>query len=111
MAVHLTDDAAYVVHHAVVYRFDRPDAGDGVCPGRCRRRRRRPCAHAGTVLRVLVEAGQRVQAGEPLGVLEAMKMELTLSAPIDGAVTDVDAIVGQQVRIGHVLFAVRAEED
>ena len=111
MVVHLTDDAAYVVHHAVVYRFDRPDAGTASARAGAVAGGDVLAPMPGTVLRVLVEAGQRVQAGEPLGVLEAMKMELTLSAPIDGAVTDVDAIVGQQVRIGHVLFAVRAEED
>jgi acetyl/propionyl-CoA carboxylase alpha subunit len=60
----------------------------------------------GTVLAVKVHEGQAVTAGEPLGVLEAMKMEHTLVSPSDGTVTSVDAKVGDQVPLGHVLFQV-----
>jgi acetyl-CoA/propionyl-CoA carboxylase, biotin carboxylase, biotin carboxyl carrier protein len=109
--VHVTADAAYVVRHAAVYRFDRPDAGTASGQAGAAAGGDVLAPMPGTVLRVVVETGQRVQAGEPLGVLEAMKMELTLTAPADGVVTDVDAVVGQQVRIGHVLFAVRPEEE
>ena len=54
----------------------------------------------GTVLAVLVEKGQRVQAGEVLAVMEAMKMELSLKAPHDGTVTDVAVEVGERVPLG-----------
>ncbi|MBR7837763.1 ATP-grasp domain-containing protein [Actinospica durhamensis] len=60
----------------------------------------------GTVLAVKASVGQRVTAGEPLGVLEAMKMEHTLTAPCDGLVTEVGAAVGEQVPLGHRLFHV-----
>lgn len=60
----------------------------------------------GTVLAVKAGVGQRVTAGEPLGVLEAMKMEHTLTAPCDGRVTEVGAAVGEQVPLGHPLFHV-----
>jgi acetyl-CoA/propionyl-CoA carboxylase biotin carboxyl carrier protein len=60
----------------------------------------------GTVLRVDVAAGDAVSAGQTLGVVEAMKMELPLAAPYDGTVTHVGAAVGEQVPIKHVLFTV-----
>jgi acetyl/propionyl-CoA carboxylase alpha subunit len=60
----------------------------------------------GTVLALKASVGQRVTAGEPLGVLEAMKMEHTLTAPCDGLVTEVGAAVGEQVPLGHPLFHV-----
>jgi acetyl-CoA/propionyl-CoA carboxylase, biotin carboxylase, biotin carboxyl carrier protein len=63
----------------------------------------------GTVLAVKAQAGQSVVAGEPLGVLEAMKMEHTLTAPCDGVLTEVGASVGDQVPLGHLLFQVQAE--
>ena len=62
----------------------------------------------GTVLAVKAQAGQTVVAGEALGVLEAMKMEHTLTAPHDGLVTEVGAAVGDQVPLGHLLFEVEA---
>ena len=63
----------------------------------------------GTVLAVKVAEGQRVTVGEPLGVLEAMKMEHTLTAPCDGVLTEVSAAVGDQVPLGHRLFQVEAD--
>ena len=43
----------------------------------------------GNVLRVLVAAGDAVVAGQPLVVVEAMKMEHQINAPADGVVADV----------------------
>ena len=43
-----------------------------------------------------------------LGVLEAMKMELALTAPVAGTVTTVGAAVGEQVALGATLFVVEA---
>ena len=41
---------------------------------------------SGTVVKVLVQKGQHVAKGESLIVTEAMKMETTLTAPIDGKI-------------------------
>jgi acetyl-CoA/propionyl-CoA carboxylase biotin carboxyl carrier protein len=60
----------------------------------------------GTVLRVDVAEGETVVLGQQLGVVEAMKMELALTAPYDGVVKHVGAAVGDQVPIKHLLFTV-----
>ncbi|MCW2779354.1 MAG: accA2, partial [Frankiales bacterium] len=60
----------------------------------------------GTVLRVEVAAGQQVQEGQVLLVLEAMKMEHSVRAPADGSVTTVAVEAGQQVEAGSVLVVV-----
>ena len=55
------------------------------------------------IVRVLVSPGQAVSAGEPLVVLEAMKMEHTMKAPADVTVKGVHAaegdVVGQRVML------------
>ena len=60
----------------------------------------------GAVVRVLVEPDATVTAGQPLVVLEAMKMEHTVAAPVDGVVTEVRVKPGQQVEAGSVLVVV-----
>ena len=60
----------------------------------------------GTVLSVEVAAGDRVKTGDRLGVLEAMKMELSLTAPLDGVVVHAVPGAGAQVALGEVLFRV-----
>ena len=53
-------------------------------------------------------AGEAVTKGQPLVVVEAMKMEHTLVAPLDGSVSDVLVRVGQQVAVDELLVAVQA---
>ncbi|MDT9592866.1 biotin carboxylase N-terminal domain-containing protein [Nocardioides zeae] len=65
----------------------------------------------GTVVRVAVEAGARVGAGDPVLVLEAMKMQHTVAAPHDGVVTEIGVAAGQQVAAGDVLAVVEPAED
>jgi 3-methylcrotonyl-CoA carboxylase alpha subunit/acetyl-CoA/propionyl-CoA carboxylase biotin carboxyl carrier protein len=60
----------------------------------------------GTVLSVGVSEGQDVTAGEVLGVLEAMKMELSLVAPYDGTVTEAGVKAGDRVALGQQIFVV-----
>lgn len=57
----------------------------------------------GLVVRVQVEAGQRVAAGDPVLVLEAMKMENQLKAPAPGVVSVVAVSAGEAVEKGKVL--------
>ncbi|RTL62689.1 MAG: biotin/lipoyl-binding protein [Pseudonocardiaceae bacterium] len=60
----------------------------------------------GGVVRVLAEAGASVTAGQPLVVLEAMKMEHTVAAPVDGIVSEIHVAQGDQVDTGQVLAVV-----
>ncbi len=60
----------------------------------------------GTVVSVAVEVGAEVTAGQPVLVLEAMKMQHTVSAPASGTVTEIDVKPGAQVAAGEVLAVV-----
>jgi acetyl/propionyl-CoA carboxylase alpha subunit len=62
----------------------------------------------GLVLRVLAEPGTAVTAGQPIVVLEAMKMEQTVSAPADGVLAELHAKAGDQVSTGQVLAVLEA---
>ena len=62
----------------------------------------------GKVVRILATPGQSVEVGDPLVVLEAMKMEHTISSPATGCVTAVNVAEGDQVERGAVLAAVEA---
>jgi len=64
----------------------------------------------GTVIRLGAAVGETVTAGQPILWLEAMKMEHTVAAPVDGVVTELGAEVGAQVELGAVL-AVVADPD
>lgn len=62
------------------------------------------------VLQVMVTPGQTVQAGERLLVLEAMKMEHTLTAPFTGVVRELLAQAGGQALKGALLLQMEADE-
>ncbi|MBB6348871.1 propionyl-CoA carboxylase alpha chain [Nonomuraea muscovyensis] len=66
----------------------------------------------GSVLRVEVRQGERVAKGQPVLVLEAMKMEHRIAAPAAGVVSGVHVEEGRQVRAGAVLAVIQeiAEE-
>jgi acetyl-CoA/propionyl-CoA carboxylase, biotin carboxylase, biotin carboxyl carrier protein len=93
-----------VVHQGQRHVFARPDVfaepvaagGDGSVSA----------PMPGTVLSVAVTEGQGVDAGDVLGILEAMKMELSLKAPLAGTVDVVGAAPGDQVALGATLFVV-----
>ncbi|HEX6875801.1 MAG TPA: biotin carboxylase N-terminal domain-containing protein [Nocardioidaceae bacterium] len=61
----------------------------------------------GSVISVAVSAGDSVAAGQTVLVLEAMKMQHTVSAPHDGVVTDLPVSPGDQVAAGDVLAVVQ----
>lgn len=61
----------------------------------------------GKVVAVLVAAGDKVARGQPLVVMEAMKMEHTITAPADGEVAEIRHAVGEQVVEGAALIALR----
>ena len=71
----------------------RPISGDG----------RLKAPIPGIIARVLVELGQTVEVGQPMLVLEAMKMENEIVAPRSGTVTSLKARPGQTVVLHELL--------
>ena len=57
----------------------------------------------GKVCSVAANAGQALKAGDPIVVLEAMKMEIPVVAPQDGTVASINVAVGDAVENGDVL--------
>jgi biotin carboxyl carrier protein len=64
----------------------------------------------GQVLKILVQEGQTVAAGDALLILEAMKMEQTIRAVTGGVVEVIKVRTGQVVSPGDVLVQVRATD-
>ena len=64
----------------------------------------------GTVVTVRAAVGDSVTQGQPILVMEAMKMQHTIAAPYDGTVTELSATAGQQVEAGSVLAIVEPVE-
>jgi biotin carboxyl carrier protein len=60
---------------------------------------------AGVVVSVAAQVGQTIQANDQLMVLEAMKMETTLTSPVAGKVAKVNAAAGDSVKSGQILVA------
>jgi len=79
---------------------DLPDGAVGV-----------PSPMTGTVIEVSCTAGASVAAGEPLLVLEAMKMEHLIHAPAAGLVVQVPAEPGQVVAEGSILVVIEPDAD
>ena len=65
----------------------------------------------GKVVAVFVEEGQSVAKGDRLFIVEAMKMEHSVTAPIDGVISAVAARVGDQVEEGFAVVSLEADEE
>ncbi|WP_341915581.1 acetyl/propionyl/methylcrotonyl-CoA carboxylase subunit alpha [Ferrovibrio terrae] len=64
----------------------------------------------GKIVQVLVDEGAKVEKGQALMILEAMKMEHTISAPARGVVAKVNFRAGDQVPEGAALLQIEAED-
>ncbi|MDF1607582.1 acetyl/propionyl/methylcrotonyl-CoA carboxylase subunit alpha [Hoeflea sp. YIM 152468] len=102
-----SEDEVAVFHEGLTHRFGKPQGkrtadlaagGDQVVS-----------MMPGIVKQVLVTQGQDVKSGEAMVVMEAMKMEMTLSAPRDGVVAEVLVTAGMQVGDGVSLVRLEAE--
>jgi biotin carboxyl carrier protein len=61
---------------------------------------------AGNVIAVLVAEGDRVDKGQGLVIVEAMKMENEVRSPIDAEIKEVRVKTGQSVEAGETLMVV-----
>lgn len=62
----------------------------------------------GLLMKILVEKGQKVTAGQDLAIIEAMKMENTLTASVDGIVASVAASVGDSLAVDEIIMEFEA---
>ncbi len=63
-----------------------------------------PAPIAGTVYKVMVQAGDKVKKGEVILILEAMKMETEICSPAAGTVNSIDIALGDHVKVGQLLI-------
>lgn len=61
----------------------------------------------GTILEVYVEPGQEVKEGQPLVLLEAMKMQTRTEMPVDGVIKEVNVRKGDKVPKNMVLIVIQ----
>jgi 3-methylcrotonyl-CoA carboxylase alpha subunit len=91
-------------HFALAYNDPMAHAGEAEAAGG-----RLTAPMPGKVVAVLASKGQKVKKGDPLVIMEAMKMEHTIAAPSDGLVEEILYEVGDQVADGAPLLAFAAE--
>jgi len=105
--VHVLGDAVHVFTPAGATRIDTVDplahAGDTQAEGG-----RLTAPMPGKVVSFAVRAGDAVSRGQPLAVMEAMKMEHTIAAPADGVVQELLYAPGDQVTEGAELLRLAA---
>ncbi|MFT3951066.1 MAG: biotin/lipoyl-binding protein [Oscillospiraceae bacterium] len=61
----------------------------------------------GTILDIKVKVGAAVKAGQPIFVLEAMKMENDINAPCDGTMASINVAKGESVSSGTLLGIIK----
>ncbi len=60
----------------------------------------------GKVIRLLLKEGDYVHEGDSILILEAMKMEVHISSPVEGLVSDIKVAEGDQIAAGHVMATI-----
>ena len=64
----------------------------------------------GLVVEVLAQVGDEVEAGRPIVVIEAMKMQNALVTPLSGRVSSIPVMPGTAVETGQLLIAITPDE-
>jgi biotin carboxyl carrier protein len=64
----------------------------------------------GLIVDLLAEVGSTVEAGQPVVIVEAMKMQNALVAPLKGRVAQVSVAAGAAVESGQLLMTIQPEE-
>lgn len=96
----LLDGVSYDIGYQDPQRMQATDTGGGA---------RLTAPMPGKIVAVHVEVGANVKKGQPLVILEAMKMEHTISAPKDGVIGAIRAKAGEQVKEGLELVSYAAD--
>jgi biotin carboxyl carrier protein len=65
----------------------------------------------GNIVKVIAEKDQSVSEGDPLIIVEAMKMETSIYASIDGVVTEINVNAGEQVDTEKILLVVERKDN
>jgi urea carboxylase len=65
---------------------------------------------SGSIWKVLVTTGQSVRAGDTLVLVESMKMELPVTAPLDGRIEQLRCAEGRAVQVAQTLISLRPQE-
>ena len=74
--------------------------------------KRRPMWHkpsAGTIIKIMVEEGQAVEAGQLLLIHEAMKMQNRVVAPISGVVVELNVKEGDNITKNHLMVKIESK--
>lgn len=66
---------------------------------------------SGNVWKLLVQEGHSVEAGDPLVILEAMKMEFAINSPVSGIIHTLHCQPGRAINAGDPLLAIRLVEE
>jgi biotin carboxyl carrier protein len=64
----------------------------------------------GLIVAVPVEIGSAIRPGEPVAIVEAMKMQMEVPSPVPGCLAEIRVRPGQEVAGGQVLVVVLPEE-
>jgi 3-methylcrotonyl-CoA carboxylase alpha subunit len=107
--VSIAGNGVYVMRGGATERWSLPDPGAGLASGGGTGGRV-TSPMPGQVIAVAVAVGDRVAAGAPLVIVEAMKMEHTLRAPRDGRVAAIACAVGARVEEGIELVTLEDPE-
>ncbi len=101
-------NSVWVAVEGRVFRFERP-AEDEYGGGEGEGGKSVAAPMPGKVIKLLVQPGEAVEEGQPVLIVEAMKMEHTLRAPRAGTVTALHCEEGQQVNAGVPLLVIEQE--
>ncbi|MFM7848727.1 MAG: acetyl-CoA carboxylase biotin carboxylase subunit [Rubrivivax sp.] len=110
VAFHRDGALLWLAHGAHTHTVEDRTFAAQTRPGQAGRDGRVRAAMTGRVVAVLVTPGERVQPGQALLTLEAMKMEHAHLTPVAGTVEAVHARVGDQVSAGQVVVDIRAHD-
>jgi glutaconyl-CoA/methylmalonyl-CoA decarboxylase subunit gamma len=103
-----SDDHAEVDGHNVPFSLRSYEPGGELARAGAGAGRPVQAVMPGRLVKVLVRPGQRVQKGEPLFILEAMKMQNELTSPAAGVIAEVRGQEGDVVEAGRVLARLEA---